>query len=121
MYTAEATSGISCGNMDNRQHVWKNVGFAAAVLLLWVSARYFYVQLLGGASHTRGFVRFDIFFIFLPPVAAFFSNWYWMRDERTDKQTKWSLSWAAIDLVVLFCAVFFGGDPLQGLFISWHG
>ena len=103
--------------MENKKLFWKNIGFALATLLLWAAARFLYVRVLSGSQHKSGFVPFDIAFIFLPPVAAFFLNWRWMRDQRIETIIKWSVSWAGIDLVGFLLIIFFLGDLLHQLFL----
>jgi hypothetical protein len=103
--------------VETKKHFRKNIGFALATLLLWAAARFLYVRVPGGNQHKSGFVPFDIAFIFLPPVVAFFLNWRWMRDQRIETIIKWSVSWAGIDLVGFFLIIFFLGDLVQQLFL----
>ena len=89
----------------------KNIGFAFAVILLWVAGRFLFIRLhLGGAGD---FMRFDLLCLILLPVAAFFLNWYWLREQRTDVIVKWSLGWAAGNLVGFFLIDFFAAGPLH--------
>jgi hypothetical protein len=103
--------------MENTKHFWKNIGFLLATLLLWGAVRFLYIRVFGGSGHKTGFVPSDIEFIFLPPVAAFFLNWRWMRDQRVETMMKWSISWAGVDLAVLFLIIFFLGDLVNELLL----
>ncbi len=104
--------------MKYRAQFWKNVGFIFAVLLLWAASRFVYARLLGGAKYTGGFAPFDIAFVFLPPLATFFLNWYAMRDQATATITRWSVSWAAVELPLFFLVIYFAGNPLHHFILS---
>jgi len=98
--------------MDKRTLLKKNIGFGLAVLFLWATVHFLYVSLGGKAG---GFVGFDVLFVFLPPIAAFFMNWRWLRQEHTDRLLKWAVYTAAIDLTAFLVLVFFAAAPLHRL------
>jgi hypothetical protein len=102
--------------VDQRKHFWKNVSFAFATLLLWAAVRVLYVRVFHGQN--SGFKSFDVLFIFLPPIGAFFLNWYWMREQRIDTMVKWSISWSGIDLAIFIIAIFFMGQPLHNWIVT---
>src|SRR3954471_5273167 len=88
----------SCHNMSRRwvmQHpksFQKNIGFLLLILFLWAMTRYLHVLLLHAAID--GFQLYDMGFLLLPALAAFFMNWHWMREQHRDTIRKWSLGWA---------------------------
>lgn len=104
--------------MKHRKLFWKNISFILAVLLLWVTARFVWVRLFSGAHYTGGFAGFDVAFVFLPPIAAFFMNWHALREEATGVIIHWTVSWAAVELLLFMLVIYFAANPLHRFFLS---
>jgi hypothetical protein len=106
--------------LNARQMKGKNLALLAAYLFLWLTLRFLYIQL--HLRLTGGFSRIDNVFLIVVPVGAFFFNWYWLREQRTDAIIRWSLGWAAGDFAVFVLATVFGAAPLHtwmsGLFTA---
>ncbi len=97
--------------MVHGSRVWRNISLMFASALLWTSWRFLYIRLaLGDELHFR---PYDILFVVLPAGAAYFLNLYWLREQRTDVMTKWSISWGAINLIFFAVAAFLASHPLH--------
>ena len=96
--------------MQHPKSFQKNIGFLLLILFLWAMTRYLHVLLLHAAID--GFQLYDMGFLLLPALAAFFMNWHWMREQHRDTIRKWSLGWATADLLVMVVAVMLLRDPV---------
>ena len=98
--------------MPKPRLILRNVGLAVACLLLWAAARF----LLLLFHRQPQLLRLDVFFIVAPPLAAFFLNWRWLRDQHPDLLVRGVVSWVAIDLLVFTLCVLLLAAPLTSAF-----
>ena len=99
------------GNPTQRPPIWRNIGFALVVILLWCATRFMFIRLHWTNEYWQ-FRKYDLLFILLPASGAFFLNWYWLRDQRTDVMTKYAMFWALLDVAVFIVVAIFA-QPLH--------